>query len=177
MAINTGIKQPTAGRNRKDYFNTLAGEIIPLPTDGTAAHVPMRSSRSVARCRDFAALPPFAGHPPIGPLNAIGKPRDPNCVSKRQDQWEQRRGLAGFAPVPPGVATAMTDTAMTTATIEQRPDVETLAAVIARSQIVVARVVARSRMSRRLPAGFDEADVAILDWIAAEGRRVRRLWM
>jgi hypothetical protein len=71
----------------------------------------------------------------------------------------------------------MTDTAMTTATIEQRPDVETLAAVIARSQIVVARVVARSRMSRRLPAGFDEADVAILDWIAAEGRRVRRLWM
>lgn len=53
---------------------------------------------------------------------------------------------------------------------EQYCDLETLAAVIARSQIVVAERLPR----RRLPAGFDEVDVAILDWIAAEGRRVAR---
>ncbi len=53
---------------------------------------------------------------------------------------------------------------------EQYSDLETLAAVIARSQIVVAERMPR----RRLPAGFDEVDVAILDWIAAEGRRAAR---
>jgi hypothetical protein len=46
-----------------------------------------------------------------------------------------------------------------------RPDLDTLAAVIAHSQIVVAAP------GRRLPAGFDEVDIAILDWIIAEGRR------
>jgi len=45
-----------------------------------------------------------------------------------------------------------------------RPDLETLAAVIAHSQIVVAAP------GRRLPAGFDEIDIAILDWIVAETR-------
>ena len=45
-----------------------------------------------------------------------------------------------------------------------RPDVETLAAVIAHSQIVVAA------QGKRLPAGFDEVDIAILDWIVAETR-------
>jgi hypothetical protein len=49
-----------------------------------------------------------------------------------------------------------------------RPDVETLAAVIAHSQIVVAAP------GRRLPAGFDEVDIAILDWIIAEGSRLGR---
>lgn len=47
-------------------------------------------------------------------------------------------------------------------------DLETLAAVIACSPIVVAPACQR----RRLPAGFGDADVAILEWIAAEGRRV-----
>lgn len=52
-------------------------------------------------------------------------------------------------------------------------DLETLAIVIARSQIVVAE-----RMPlRRLPAGFDAVDVAILDWIAAEGRLADRLYL
>jgi hypothetical protein len=57
------------------------------------------------------------------------------------------------------------------------PDIETLALFIARSQIVVAArrqdemVAARSRA---LPTGFDEVDFAILEWIAAEGRRVGR---
>jgi hypothetical protein len=52
---------------------------------------------------------------------------------------------------------------------EQAADLETLTAVIAHSQIVVARALVCA--ARRLPAGFEAADVAILDWIAAEGRR------
>jgi hypothetical protein len=60
----------------------------------------------------------------------------------------------------------------------QRPDLETLVAVIARSQIVVAQALARPK-SRQLPAGFEAVDIAILDWIAAEGRRASRgfVWL
>jgi hypothetical protein len=58
-----------------------------------------------------------------------------------------------------------------------RPDLETLAAVIARSQIFIARVLVRPALRRRLPAGFEEVDIAILDWIAAEGRRVERSYL
>jgi hypothetical protein len=47
-------------------------------------------------------------------------------------------------------------------------NVETIVAVIARSPIVVARPVTL------LPQGFDEADFAVLDWLAAEGARLRR---
>ncbi len=46
----------------------------------------------------------------------------------------------------------------------------TLAAVIAHSQIVVPSPESASC----LPAGFDAVDLAILDWIAAEGKRVGR---
>jgi hypothetical protein len=46
--------------------------------------------------------------------------------------------------------------------------VEALAAAIARSPIVVPRPAAL------LPAGFEEVDVAILNWIAAEARHLRR---
>jgi hypothetical protein len=56
---------------------------------------------------------------------------------------------------------------MIAAIIYDRPDVETLAAVIARSQIIVAPP------AKCLPAGYTDVDVAVLDWIAAEGRRVR----
>jgi hypothetical protein len=52
-----------------------------------------------------------------------------------------------------------------------RPDLETLAAVIAHSQIVVAAP------RKRLPAGFDEADVAILDWIMTESRHLSRSYV
>jgi hypothetical protein len=51
------------------------------------------------------------------------------------------------------------------------PDLHTLVAVIARSQIVVAAVPADIS---RFPAGFDEIDIAILEWIAREGRRAGR---
>ena len=48
------------------------------------------------------------------------------------------------------------------------PDLDTLADVISRSQI---KVPATGTNETGLPAGFDEADIAILEWIAAEGRR------
>jgi hypothetical protein len=55
---------------------------------------------------------------------------------------------------------------------------ETLAAVlalIAHSQIVVAKLGAKgTSRSRSLPTGFDDVDVAILEWIAAEGWRLGR---
>jgi hypothetical protein len=52
-----------------------------------------------------------------------------------------------------------------------RPDIETLAAAIARSQIVLAAP------ARPLPAGYQAVDVAILDWIVAEGRRLGRRYL
>lgn len=57
------------------------------------------------------------------------------------------------------------------ATRTNQPDLETLAAIIARSPIVIADPAPRLA---RLPAHFDEVDLAILDWIAAEGRRIGR---
>lgn len=71
-------------------------------------------------------------------------------------------GRASLHPRQPEAAVAVPKMQFT--------DLETLAAVIARSQIVVADRTS----SRWLPAGFDSVDVAILDWIAAEGRRAGR---
>ncbi len=52
----------------------------------------------------------------------------------------------------------------------ERPDIRTLAAVIARSQIAFVPVLPRP-LPGSLPDHFDETDRAMLDWIAAEGRR------
>lgn len=60
-----------------------------------------------------------------------------------------------------------------TLAMNERADVKTLVAVISRSQIVVARGFRRPRQSS-LPENFDATDLAILDWIATEGRRVSR---
>jgi hypothetical protein len=49
------------------------------------------------------------------------------------------------------------------------PEIAKLAAVIAQSQIVVPR---RPKAYEHLPAGYEQIDFAILEWIAAEGRRV-----
>ena len=46
--------------------------------------------------------------------------------------------------------------------------VETIGEVIARSQIIVSPPVTL------LPPGYDEADLAVLNWLAAEGARLRR---
>jgi hypothetical protein len=55
---------------------------------------------------------------------------------------------------------------------EVRPmRVTTSAAVIAHSQIVLAQP--HSPMPA-LPAGFEDLDIAVLDWIAVEGRRLGR---
>ena len=52
--------------------------------------------------------------------------------------------------------------------MDQNPaSVETIAATIAGSPIVVVPPVAL------LPAGFEEVDVAILNWLAAEAARMR----
>jgi hypothetical protein len=52
---------------------------------------------------------------------------------------------------------------------QDRPDVETLAAVIAHSQIVSAPL-----RRGRLPANFEAVDSDILDWIADECRLASR---
>ena len=52
-------------------------------------------------------------------------------------------------------------------------DLATLRAVIARSQIYEP---ASQRQARRLPPGFDAADLAVLEWIAGEARRAGR-WL
>lgn len=56
-------------------------------------------------------------------------------------------------------------------TMDEHRVLETLAAVIARSPIVVAPT---RTGAAALPAGFDEIDAAVLEWIAREGRRLGR---
>jgi hypothetical protein len=51
------------------------------------------------------------------------------------------------------------------------PDIATLAAMISHSQIVVPEP---PRYLDCFPVGYEEIDLAILDWIAAEGRRAGR---
>jgi hypothetical protein len=52
-----------------------------------------------------------------------------------------------------------------------RPDIETIAAAVARSQIIVAAP------AKRLPAGYEAVDVAILDWIVGEGQCLGRRYL
>ena len=63
--------------------------------------------------------------------------------------------------------------------LQHRPDIETLASAIAHSPIVVARILTQPCLRGRfradsLPDGFEDVDLAILRWIAQEGRRVSR---
>jgi hypothetical protein len=66
------------------------------------------------------------------------------------------------------------------ATLQARLDIETLASAIAQSPIVMTPAAARRRLPDDLQdmgfreMGFEDIDVAILEWIAAEGRRVGR---
>jgi hypothetical protein len=61
---------------------------------------------------------------------------------------------------------------MKPATTPYCSDLETLTLTIAHSPIVVA---APAAAMARLPAGYDQVDVAILRWIAVEGRRTSHL--
>jgi len=54
------------------------------------------------------------------------------------------------------------------------PDIATLAAMIAHSQIVVPEPPRYLDCFACLPTGYERIDLAILDWIAAEGRRAGR---
>ena len=58
-------------------------------------------------------------------------------------------------------------------------DLATIAAVIARSQIVVREPAARRRLpdAQKLPDAYDEIDLVILDWIATEARRANRSYL
>jgi hypothetical protein len=49
------------------------------------------------------------------------------------------------------------------------PDLSTLTVTIAHSQIIVTLAAAQ-----RFPAGFDDQDIAVLQWIAAEGHHAKR---
>jgi hypothetical protein len=60
---------------------------------------------------------------------------------------------------------------METVSDQARFDLATLGAVIAHSQIVLAKA---EEPLACLPAGFEAVDVAVLEWIAAEGRRAGR---
>jgi hypothetical protein len=50
---------------------------------------------------------------------------------------------------------------------------EAIMALIGRSPIAVAKPIANKPLAD-LPAGFTDVDFAVLDWIAAEGRRIGR---
>jgi hypothetical protein len=79
--------------------------------------------------------------------------------------------------VPDGLWFAEAKAMAAMASDGQRPDLDTLAAVIAHSQIVVARASLARPAARRLPAGFEAVDIAILDWIASKGRRASRRYL
>jgi len=63
---------------------------------------------------------------------------------------------------------------MKTVRNQVRPDPSVLSAVIAHSQIVV---VLPTVAAQHLPAGFDDVDIAVLEWIAAEGRRKQKAYI
>jgi hypothetical protein len=58
-------------------------------------------------------------------------------------------------------------------------DLDTITAVIAHSQIVVAQAVVATSVGRIscLPAAYDDADLAILDWLIAESRYAGRRYV
>jgi len=51
------------------------------------------------------------------------------------------------------------------------PDLSMLTTAIAHSQIVVK---SRAATEQRLPSGFDDVDILIMEWIVGEGRHARR---
>jgi len=53
------------------------------------------------------------------------------------------------------------------------PDLSTLTATIGHSQIVATLAAA----AQRFPVGFDDRDVAILEWIAVESCNARRSYL
>lgn len=77
--------------------------------------------------------------------------------------------FAGAAKVARDAGQGGPEATMKLSNDQGRPDLEGLAAAIARSPIVVERPAAAL-----LPPGFEAVDVAILNWIASEAQRLRR---
>lgn len=66
-------------------------------------------------------------------------------------------------------------TLSTDQTLVQDRVLETLRETIARSPIIVGQAaVGRLTADAGFPEGFEDVDIAILNWIAAEGRRIGR---
>ena len=63
---------------------------------------------------------------------------------------------------------------MKSARNQVRPDLSVINAVILHSPIVV---VLPAAIAQHLPAGFDDGDIAILEWIAAESRRLAPVYL
>jgi hypothetical protein len=63
---------------------------------------------------------------------------------------------------------------MKSARNQVRPDLSVLCAVIAHSQIVM---VLPFLTAQHLPLGFNDRDVAILEWIKAEGRHAKQSYL
>lgn len=110
--------------------------------------------------RDFAPRPPLPSHPGIGSLRTIR----PSCATKLNNGSQRRR--CRFAKRPGGTKVNGTEFSA----------LGVIIAVIAHSQIVVAPAAHYRPLADHppLPPGFGEVDVAVLEWIAAEGRRVGR---
>jgi hypothetical protein len=99
-------------------------------------------------CPDFAASSPLDSPPRIA-YSRFG------LILTRRELARKRQGEP--------------EATMKLSTDQDSLTVEALVAAIARSPIVV------PRPATLLPAGFEEVDVAILNWIAAEARRMRRM--
>jgi hypothetical protein len=110
-----------------------------------------------------------------------------HCFFKRRGAGGTRRRVGEFGSrtmrESPGQAQDRQETRTRTMTMHDRPadfaDLVAIASAIERSQIVFRCISLRPtlRFARRadLPTGFEDIDIAILEWIAAEGRRTLRL--
>jgi hypothetical protein len=137
----------------------------------------IRKPRSTAGCRQIALLAPLASHPGIGHSDTL----EALFFQATRGQWNQaparRIWLKHVEKAQEG--SARTKTRTRTMAINERPvefaDLAAIASAVARSQIIFRRILAwpMLRIARRfdLPAGFEDVDIAILEWIAAEGRR------
>jgi hypothetical protein len=80
---------------------------------------------------------------------------DTRLVQQTRDRGPSIHGVAELRSVPSGYS----------------PTIASVAAVMAGSQVVVAQPCGALPS---LPAGFNYADIAVLDWIAADARRQAR---
>jgi hypothetical protein len=106
--------------------------------------------------------------PPVCRTAALARPSPQgnlNGERSQSDESEHGRGIG----VCFGGRRGSYPASMTMAG-DQNADLKTIATVIAHSQIVVRYALPRVVVRPALPAGFEDADIAILDWIVREAR-------